>query len=49
MEALDIIKTRIDSVLPLLDERQRRIYLASEARSIGWGGKSIISELGSVA
>ncbi|MEG1726179.1 MAG: ISAzo13 family transposase [Anaerovoracaceae bacterium] len=49
MEALDLIKTRIDSVLPMLDERQRRIYLATEARSLGWGGKSIISKLASVA
>ena len=44
----EIIKTRIATVLPMLDERQRRIYLAAEARSIGWGGKSKIAELASV-
>ena len=27
----DIIKTRIEAVLPILNERQRRIYLSAEA------------------
>lgn len=45
MEALDIIKARLDSVLPLLDEQNHRRYLGAEAKSIGWGGKSIISRL----
>ena len=44
MVANDIIKTRIETVIPMLDERQRRIYLAAEAQSIGWGGKSIIAQ-----
>jgi hypothetical protein len=48
MVANDIIKTRIETVIPMLDERQRRIYLAAEAQSIGWGGKSIIAQLSSV-
>ena len=48
MEADNIIKKRIDTVLPLLNERQRRIYLAAEAQSIGWGWKSKIAELASV-
>ena len=40
-----IIKRRIESVLPVLNEKQARIYLASEAASIGRGGKSKISVL----
>jgi len=48
METKKVIKTRIDTVLPMLDERQRRIYLAAESQSIGWGGKSIIAQLSSV-
>jgi len=48
METNEIIKSRIETVLPMLDERQRRIYLAAEAQSIGWGGKSKISKLTSV-
>lgn len=48
MDTNDIIKTRIETVLPILDERQRRIYLSAEAQSIGWGGKSRIAELSSV-
>ena len=48
METNDIIKTRIEAVLPILNERQRRIYLSAEAQSIGWGGKSKIAQLSSV-
>jgi hypothetical protein len=48
METNDVIKTRIETILPILDERQRRIYLAAESQSIGWGGKSRIAQLSSV-
>ncbi|MDZ7935142.1 MAG: ISAzo13 family transposase [Emticicia sp.] len=49
MESDDVIKMRIDTVLPLLNESQRRKYLAAEARSIGWGGKTKIANLSSVS
>lgn len=49
MQSDEVIKTRIETVLPTLNERQRRIYLAAEAKSYGWGGKSKISQLSSVA
>lgn len=42
------IQERIKSVLPFLNERQRRVYLAAEARSFGWGGNSVISFLSGV-
>jgi len=48
METDDIIKARIEAVLPMLNERQIRIYLSAEAQSIGWGGKSKIAQLSSV-
>ena len=48
METNDVIKRRIEAVLPILDERQRRIYLAAEAQGIGWGGKTKIALLSSV-
>ncbi len=48
-ESDEVIKARIESVLPMLDERQKRIYLAAEARSIGWGGITRISKLTSVS
>jgi hypothetical protein len=48
METDDVIKTRIEAVLPMLNERQSRIYLAAEAQSVGWGGKSKIAQLSSV-
>jgi hypothetical protein len=48
METDDIIKARIEAVLPILNERQTRIYLSAEAQSVGWGGKSKIAQLSSV-
>lgn len=48
METDDIIKARIEAVLPILNERQIRIYLYAEAQSLGWGGKSKIAQLSSV-
>jgi hypothetical protein len=34
------IKIRISAILPYLNEKQSRLYLAAEAKSYGWGGKS---------
>ena len=48
METNEIIQARINIVLPMLNERQVRIYLSAEAASIGWGGKSLIAKLSSV-
>ena len=42
------IQARIKSVLPILDECQKRLYLAAESRSLGWGGNSIISSLSGI-
>jgi len=39
------IKERIASIMPHLNEKQTRLYLAAEAKSYGWGGKSKIAEL----
>jgi hypothetical protein len=40
---------RIRNTLPLLDERQRRLYLANEARAIGYGGISLVSRISGVS
>ena len=36
-----VLETRIASILPYLDEYQVRIYLAAEAKSLGWGGRAV--------
>ena len=41
----NIIKQRIDTMLPYLNEKQSRLYLANEALSYGWGGITLISNL----
>ena len=40
-----VIQTRINSVLPILNERQRRLYLGVEADCLGWGGITKIHRL----
>lgn len=43
------IEEKISLMLPLLNEKQRRIYLASEAIAIGWGGITEISKASGVS
>jgi transposase len=40
---------RIQNMLPMLDERQRRLYLANEAKAIGYGGISQVSKVSGVS
>jgi len=35
---------RIQTIVPMLDENQKRMYLAAEAESLGRGGISLISQ-----
>jgi len=46
---MSVLKTRIETMLPILNERQRRIFLATEARAIGYGGISRISEISGIS
>jgi transposase len=43
------IRIRISAILPYLNEKQSRLYLAAEAKSYGWGGKSKIARLSGVS
>jgi len=43
------LKNRIARMLPILDERQRRIFLATEALAIGHGGVKTVSEISGVS
>lgn len=43
------MEERIKTMLPLLDEKQRKIFLASEALSYGYGGISRVSRLSGVS
>jgi transposase len=45
----DELKIKLSGVLPELNERQRRILLAAEAESIGYGGIKILSNISGVA
>ncbi|GMO40218.1 MAG: hypothetical protein Ta2F_16360 [Termitinemataceae bacterium] len=43
------ISSRIENMLPLLDERQRRLFLATEAKILGYGGISEIQRISGVS
>jgi transposase len=45
MDSRAIIENRVTAMLPLLDEKQRRLFLALEANSIGHGGVKLIHEI----
>lgn len=48
-EVLAVLDQKFATVLPHLDERQRRLYLASEAKALGHGGIAAVSRLAEVA
>ena len=43
------IENKIRKILPLLNEKQKRLYLASEAEAIGYGGISQVSRISGVS
>jgi DNA-binding transcriptional ArsR family regulator len=45
----EVTKQRINTMLPLLNERQRRLFLASEAKALGFGGTSDVSNISGVS
>jgi len=38
-----VLAAKFEVILPHLDERQRRLLLAAEARSLGYGGVSLVA------
>jgi DNA-binding MurR/RpiR family transcriptional regulator len=45
----DTLRNKIQKILPILNEKQKRIFLASEAQSLGYGGISKISKFSGVS
>ena len=44
----ETLKNKIDLTMPILNEYQQRMYLAAEAKALGHGGISLISQLSGV-
>ena len=44
-----ITENKIKKMLPLLNEKQKRIYLATEAEAMGYGGISEVSRISGVS
>src|SRR4030043_1153685 len=38
------LATKLKTVLPHLNEKQRRLFLAAEAKALGWGGISKVAQ-----
>jgi hypothetical protein len=51
MKNIDIValQTRINAMMPVLNEYQLRRFLSAEARAIGYGGISLVSRLSGVS
>lgn len=49
MENITKLKLKIEIIMQILDEKQRRLLLAVEAKSIGHGGIKLISEKSGVS
>jgi len=43
------LEMRIETMLPMLNEYQRRMFLATEAKSLGYGGISLVSRISGVS
>ena len=43
------LREKIEQILPAFNEKQKRLFLASEANSLGYGGISKISKLSGVS
>jgi hypothetical protein len=43
------LQSRIERLMPTLNEYQRRRFLSAEARVIGYGGMSLVSRLSGVS
>jgi len=48
-KSLGLLRKKLKKVLPLLNERQRRILIATEARAWGWGGTTVLSRITGVS
>ena len=46
---VDAMRARYLALRPFLDERQRRLFAAAEARAAGWGGVSAASRATGIA
>jgi hypothetical protein len=44
-----VLAAKFETILPHLDERQRRLLLAAEARSLGYGGVSLVARAAGVS
>ena len=44
-----LLAAKFDAIMPHLDERQRRLVLGAEARSLGHGGVSLVARASGVS
>ncbi|MGW2084094.1 hypothetical protein [Streptomyces sp. NPDC001880] len=46
---IEALQAKLEAVAPYLDERQRRLLYAAEARQLGYGGIAAVAEASGVS
>jgi transposase len=44
VDTITLVRNKFLTLLPVLDERMRRLWAANEARALGWGGIATVAE-----
>lgn len=44
VDTVTVVRDKFRALLPVLDERMRRLWAANEARALGWGGIATVAE-----
>lgn len=44
IDTITLIRNKFQALLPVLDERMRRLWAANEARALGWGGIATVAQ-----
>jgi hypothetical protein len=44
VDTITVVRNKFRTLLPVLDERMRRLWAANEARALGWGGIATVAE-----
>jgi hypothetical protein len=49
MDTEQDLKEKLSIMMPHLNEKQRRLFLAAEAKALGWGGISMVAKASGIS
>ena len=44
VSTLAVLREKYDALAPIMDERLHRLWAASEALALGWGGTTLVAQ-----